>query len=53
MFAALARPDAFPALLVAIDVAAAARYAVAGSSVRCVYWLSAAALTACVTWGMR
>ena len=39
----------FPALLIALDVAAAVVYGVEGDWRRCTYWLAAAWLTAMVT----
>jgi len=40
----------FPAILIALDVAAAVVYLAKGNSNLCVYWMSAAVLTTCVTW---
>lgn len=42
----------FPTCLVVLDLCAAARYAMCGAAEwrKVVYWLSAAALTAVVTW---
>lgn len=39
----------FPVLLIALDVAAAVVYAACGDWRRCIYWISAATLTATVT----
>jgi hypothetical protein len=40
----------FPSLLILLDVGAAAANAVNGDIRRTIYWLSAAALTACITY---
>lgn len=42
----------FPAVLILLDVLAAVRYGVAGDWGRVGYWLCAAGITACATWGM-
>ncbi|MFH1385125.1 MAG: hypothetical protein ABIH47_09235 [Candidatus Omnitrophota bacterium] len=39
----------FPALMIALDIAAAVVYACDGDVRRMIYWLSAGVLTACVT----
>jgi hypothetical protein len=49
----LSSPHLFPAILVALDVVAAGRYAFDGSWARVGYWLCAAGITVCATWGMR
>jgi len=40
----------FPTMLIVLDVAASARYAIDGDWRRAIYWLSAAVLTSTVTW---
>ena len=45
----MSRSQVFPVLLIALDVGAAAIYAVDGDVRRVVYWLAAAVLTAVVT----
>lgn len=40
----------FPAILIVLDLGAAAVYAWDGDWRRAIYWLAAATLTACVTW---
>jgi hypothetical protein len=40
----------FPSLLILLDVGAAATYIAHGDIRRTIYWLSAAALTACITY---
>lgn len=42
-------PTWFPTLLIVLDVGAAWAYAFDGDLRRCVYWVAAAVLTACVT----
>lgn len=39
----------FPTILITLDVAAAGHYLLYGDLRRCLYWLFAAGLTACVT----
>lgn len=39
----------FPAVLIALDLGAAAAYLFRGELKKAVYWLAAATLTACVT----
>ena len=45
----MTRAHVFPAALIALDIAAAAVYALDGDVRRVVYWLAAAILTAAVT----
>ena len=40
----------FPTILIALDVCAAVPYALKGDFRHFIYWLAAAALTACVTY---
>jgi hypothetical protein len=40
---------AFPCVLIALDISAAAVYFIAGDFKRGVYWVAAAVLTACIT----
>ena len=46
----MTRTQAFPAVLVLLDVAAAVVYAADADVRRAIYWLAAAVLTAAVTW---
>ena len=41
----MTRAQAFPALLILLDLAAAVVYAIDGDARRCIYWLAAAVLT--------
>ena len=51
IFSAFADRRFFPSCLIALDLCAAGRYALCdGEWRKVVYWLSAAALTAAVTW---
>ena len=43
-------PKLFPTVLICLDVGASAVYAYNGDLRRCVYWIAAAVLTACVTY---
>jgi hypothetical protein len=45
----LLSPIAFPSLLIALDLCAAAAYVFAYDYRRAIYWLAAAVLTTCVT----
>lgn len=45
----MSRAQAFPAVLILLDVAAAVVYGVEGDARRCIYWLAAGVLTAVVT----
>lgn len=45
----IARTQIFPIVLIALDVGAAVLYAADADLRRSIYWLSAAVLTACVT----
>lgn len=42
-------PRLFPVLLISLDVLASINYAASGDWRRCIYWASAAVLTATVT----
>ena len=46
----LINPRFFPTLLIVLDVLAAAAYATHGDTRKIIYWLSAAVLTAAVTY---
>lgn len=43
------KSQVFPIALIVLDVFASAAYCLDGDWRRCVYWLAAATLTACVT----
>lgn len=43
-------PKIFPTILIFLDLAAALVYLMDGDVKRCVYWVSAATLTYCVTY---
>lgn len=47
--ASMTRAQVFPALLIGLDVCAAAVYGLDGDARRSIYWLAAAVLTAAVT----
>lgn len=49
----LSSPHLFPAILVVLDVVAAARYGVAGDWGRVGYWVCAAGITVFATWGIH
>jgi hypothetical protein len=43
----------FPIILIILDVLAAAHYGIQGEFGRTGYWLCAAGITACATWGIH
>jgi len=46
----MGKEQILPTILIVIDIGAAIAYAMNGDLRKCVYWISAAVLTACVTY---